>query len=353
MVGPQLQTAFQGVGFFAVSVWILWAGQVVLIPVAFALITALLVSQVVSAFTRVPVLRHTPIWLRHVLVLMLFSVLLFLLVLQIRENVSRLLIGLPAYQTNIELVVRQVADRLGLDETPTWDRMLAFAADQVQPVAFVRRILAIFSGIGGQFALVVLYAVFLLVERGRFVQKLSLGFQDRKRAERMLESVREISGRTGAYLAAKTMVNVVLGVATYLALLALEIDLAAFWAIMAATLNYIPYFGSLVAVAIPVLMTLAQSGSLALTLATALVLTVIQNLVAFVLEPLLIGRSVNLILSSCCCRFRLDGSLGLRRCGLGDPADGDGGRRAGCTAPDSARRDHAVERWPGLKRAKG
>lgn len=292
--GRQLQTAFHAAGLFAISVWVLWAGQVVLIPVAFAVISAFLLWQAVTAIGRVPVLRRTPIWLRHIAVLVVFMVAVFVLIMQVTANVDRLLVRLPTYQSNVELALLSVADRFELDETPNWENLVAFTSDQFQPVPVVRRALAVFSDIGGQVALVVLYATFLLVERLRFVRKIFLSFQDRRQAELALDLLQEISERIGAYLSAKTSVNVMLAAASYVALRALGIDLAAFWAIAIGILNYIPYLGSLIAVSFPVLMALAQSGSLWLAAMTAVVLVVLQVFFAFVVEPRLIGRRVNL-----------------------------------------------------------
>lgn len=290
----QLQTAFHAAAIFAISVWILWAGQVVLIPIAFAVIAAFLMWRAVTGMGRLPVLRGTPVWLRHIVVLAIFMMAVFVLVLQIKYNIEQLLIGLPAYQRNLELVVLELADRLELDETPNWGTLLDFASDQVQPVLLVRRALAVFSDIGGQVALVVLYATLLLVERLRFVRKLFLASSDRRRAEQTLMIMQDISDRIGAYLSAKTTVNVMLGAASYVALRLLGIELAAFWAIAIGMLNYIPYLGSLIAVSFPVLMALAQSGSATLTVLTAAVLTVVQLFFAFAVEPRLIGRKVNL-----------------------------------------------------------
>ena len=43
---------------------------------------------------------------------------------------------------------------------------------------------------------------------------------------------------------------------------AIGIEFALFWAILIAVLNYIPYVGSLIAVLFPVLLSLAQFGTL-------------------------------------------------------------------------------------------
>lgn len=289
-----LQMAFHVAGLFAVVVWILYVGQVVLIPVAFAVIAAFLLWQAVTAMDRAPVLRYAPIWLRHVLALVLFMLAVLALVLQVKTNVDQLVLRLPAYQRNIEAMLLAAADRFELDETPSWETIFGFASDRIQPFLVARQIVAIFSDIGGQVALVILYATFLLAERMRFVRKIFMALRDREQADKALTVLQEIGEAIGAYLSAKTTVNVMLGLASFAALWLLGIELAVFWAIWIAVLNYIPYIGSLVGVAFPVLMALAQSGSLALGLATGALMILIQFAIAFAVEPRLIGRKVNL-----------------------------------------------------------
>jgi predicted PurR-regulated permease PerM len=73
-----------------------------------------------------------------------------------------------------------------------------------------------------------------------------------------------------------------------------DVDFALFWAIMIGLLNYIPFIGSLIGVVFPVLLTLAQFGSIQITLVVLGLLTAAQLWVGNSLEPRLIGQRVNL-----------------------------------------------------------
>jgi predicted PurR-regulated permease PerM len=72
------------------------------------------------------------------------------------------------------------------------------------------------------------------------------------------------------------------------------VDFALFWAVMIGLMNYIPYVGSLVGVAFPVVLSLAQFGSIPTTLILCGLLTAAQTFVGNVLEPRWIGRQLNL-----------------------------------------------------------
>ena len=290
----QFQSAFYAAGFFSILVWALDAGQAILVPVAFAMIAAFILWQAVAGMGRLPVLGKTPQWLRHMVVLSLFIIGLIVTIVQIRENIERLLRELPAYQANFESVMASLAARIGLDDVPNWKNSVDFLAGEVELRDIAARALAMFSDIGGQVVLVVVYTTLLLVERARFVEKVFVSFQDRREAESTLSLLTDISARIGAYLSVKTVVNIMLAIASYVALRLLEIDLAPFWAITIGVLNYVPYIGSLLGVAFPAAMAVAQSGSLWFSAATGISLMAIQVLFAYAVEPRLVGRRVNL-----------------------------------------------------------
>ena len=103
-----------------------------------------------------------------------------------------------------------------------------------------------------------------------------------------------INERVGKYLLVKTVVNLILGVISFAIMWAIGVEFALFWAVLIAFLNYVPYFGSFIGVTFPVLVSLAQSGSIGFALLSLITLSAVQVLVAGVLEPRLMGRAFNL-----------------------------------------------------------
>lgn len=124
--------------------------------------------------------------------------------------------------------------------------------------------------------LVGIYASFLMAERHTLPEKLSRIFRTPQEAERAARIVAQINDGIGGYLATKTLLNVVVGAMSYVVLLLFGVDFALLWALIIGPLGYIPYIGSYVGVAFPVLLSLAQFGSIGTTLLLAAVLTVIQ-----------------------------------------------------------------------------
>ncbi|MGP1355899.1 AI-2E family transporter, partial [Roseicyclus sp.] len=100
--------------------------------------------------------------------------------------------------------------------------------------------------------------------------------------------------RIGRYLFVKTAINIILGAISFAIMLLLGIEFALFWAVLIAFLNYIPYIGSIVGVIFPVLLSLAQFGTIAMAGTVLVALSAAQIFVGAWLEPRMMGRAFNL-----------------------------------------------------------
>ena len=78
------------------------------------------------------------------------------------------------------------------------------------------------------------------------------------------------------------------------ALAAMGVELAGFWALLIGLLNYVPYIGSVLGVALPALFALLQFGDIRTALLLAGGLSVVQFLNGNLLDPYLMGSSLNL-----------------------------------------------------------
>ena len=273
---------------------LLYLGKSVLLPILAAVIVVYVLVNTSAALGRVPVIGRLPESLRRLAVLLIFIAALVVIVGVVVSTISQILSQAPTYQANIEKLVAQGADLVGIDERPDWQTIRAatfgrFSIQSVINTAFLN-----VTGIAGPIFLVIVYSAFLLAERAGFSRKLALVMPDPEDAARTATIIRDINDRIGAYLAIKTLVNVILAVISYAILWGFGIDFPLFWALAIGLLNYIPYFGSLLAVLFPVALSVVQFGDLAWTLLLGALLTIAQMIVGSFVEPRLIGRRVNL-----------------------------------------------------------
>ena len=174
---------------------------------------------------------------------------------------------------------------------PTWDQIRNTVFPEIDLKDLVLGLLGSVTSLGSGLFLVIVYAMFLVAEQGSITRKLAGTFRTRRRASRG-SSATSTSG-SATFLAMKTLVNAILGSVSYVIMLAMGVDFALFWAVTIALFNYIPFIGT-VAVLFPILLSLAQFGSLTTTIILGGLLLVAQLISDNVLEPKLFSRQLNL-----------------------------------------------------------
>jgi len=144
----------------------------------------------------------------------------------------------------------------------------------------------------GQATVVVFLTYFLMLSGDTFRRKLLKLAGDSLSSKRItLQALNEITGQIQRYLQVQLLTSALVGVLTWLALLALGLHNAAVWGIAAAVLNLVPYVGSLVTAAASALVAFMQFGSLNMALAVGSASLAIHTVVGNLLTPWLTSRA--------------------------------------------------------------
>lgn len=109
-----------------------------------------------------------------------------------------------------------------------------------------------------------------------------------------LQALDEITGQIQRYLIVQVVISVIVGVATWLALLAIGLERAAVWGLLAFVLNFIPYIGSIVFTAGSALVGFVQFGSIDMALGVAAVSLAIHTVSGNLLTPWMMSRTSRL-----------------------------------------------------------
>lgn len=132
-------------------------------------------------------------------------------------------------------------------------------------------------------------AYFLLASGDTFLRK-SVRIMPRLRDKiRIVEIAREIQTEIGRYFLTITFLSTCLGIATSLAMWALGMPTPLLWGVMAGLLNFVPYLGPIIALAVITLVSLFtfdQPGAIMAPPAVFLVLHFLEGQVA---EPMIMG----------------------------------------------------------------
>jgi predicted PurR-regulated permease PerM len=285
------QQWFVGIAAVGVTLIILVEGRVFLVPLAIAV---LLFSLTSAARDRIAALRigqvEMPDWLAS-LIGIVFVVAAMLTVFSIiAGQIDAVLAAGPAYVARGQELVTSVAAWLGKDLAAG----IVAAFEDIDLAAYVR---ALAGSAGYSLAtaiLIVLYVGFLFAERAYFTSKLANLFPEADRAERVEDIFRSITRSVHRYVLIKTVVSVLTGLLVYGVLELFGLEFAETWALLTVFLNFVPNIGSIVATAIPTLAALVQFDSWTPVVLIFTFIGLIQFSVGNLIEPGLMGRSLNL-----------------------------------------------------------
>lgn len=269
-------------------------GQEVLLPILLAVIAVYVLIETERFLAALPVLRQMPRFILRLLVLVAFLALLGAFGLVIEGTLRQIAEAAPRYEANFETMFTDLAARLGVDGEALWQGIAARVSEAVDLEALLGFALSSAGNFGMLLFLVAIYASFLMAERNTLQEKFARIFRAPEDAARAARIVKEINDGIGGYLATKTLLNVAVGLMSYVVLVLFGVDFALLWALIIGLLGYIPYVGSYVGVAFPVLLSLAQFGSLGTTLLLTAALTAIQLWEGNWFEPKVIGKKSNL-----------------------------------------------------------
>ncbi|HOM14872.1 MAG TPA: AI-2E family transporter, partial [Rubrivivax sp.] len=232
---------------------------------------------------------------RHVVLRsMSIALAFFALAYLIAANKERALLLAPQYQRSLLASIQGVAVFFGFETEPTWTTLRQELLGQINLQRLLGSLLASAGSILVTFIVVFLYATFLLVERAHFETKLAQLSDDPQRVARIREVIQTINRRIGSYLALKTLLSLLLGAVSWGVMALYGLEFALLWAVLTAFLNFVPYVGSVLGVALPALMAVVQFGEPGPILTLVLALSAVQFVIGNFLDPYVMGSSLNL-----------------------------------------------------------
>lgn len=138
-----------------------------------------------------------------------------------------------------------------------------------------------------------LYLMFLLLESARFPERVRKAYPA-ERAEHILDVFGRVNAAIISYLKAKVLSSVVVAIPVGVILTVGGVRFAVLWAVLTFVCNFIPYIGSAVAYTLPVGFAFLQFGPDATPVVVAVLLAALHLTSASVIEPMLLGRAVNM-----------------------------------------------------------
>jgi predicted PurR-regulated permease PerM len=293
---------------------VLYFAQVVLIPLALAVLLAFLLAPAVRRFER----WGLPRALATVLVaLMSFSVIGATAWVAGREALQ-LATSLPQYKDNIRAKIQSLRGSPGgaletaseaikdlrseLENDPGAGPSgpdgggpvsVQIQQPGVTPLQIMRELAGPLLAPLGIAGAVIVFTILMLLKREDMRDRV-IRLMGRGQMNVTTQALGEAAQRVTRYLGAQLVVNTAYGVPVGLALHFLGIPNAALWGLLAILLRFVPYVGAWIAAAMPVMLAFAISDDWSLVLWTIAVFLALELVSNNIVEPWLYGASTGL-----------------------------------------------------------
>lgn len=260
-------------------------------PIVIAIVIWYLIRSLNIQISRIHLRdKKLPRWIRVIISIVVINAMMLGAYQLILVNVNSLLKNVDVYDNNFTMFLTQFGDFFGI---PDIIEKLESRIEELDVQGFVRNVLASVTVVVGDFLIILIYVIFLLLEEAMFQKKIDIIFQNRN-SRSVRHMISQINESTDRYLLMKTYVSLITGGISYIILLIAGVDFAFLWAFLIFLLNYIPYIGSLIATLLPSVFAILQFGSVWPGIWVFVFVESVQLIVGNYVEPKLMGKSLNL-----------------------------------------------------------
>lgn len=272
--------------------YLLHIGQALLLPLVIAGSVAYLINILAHSIACLKFRGvGLPRWLAMLLAVAAILVSLSFVVQLITLNIASVIKEAPEYQQNLEAWIVKGYTMVGIDEIPNLKEVLK----QIDLRTYLQNFGGTVRSLVSSTGIIFVYLVFLLLEQRTFPNKIRALIKDRERQADAFELVGKIRADIRTYIGIKVLTSTATALISYFVLhVVVGVHFASFWAVLIFLLNFIPTIGSIIATAFPSILSLVQFDTLGPFIVTASVLTVVQFCIGSLIEPKLMGNSLNL-----------------------------------------------------------
>lgn len=208
----------------------------------------------------------------------------------IADNAMKVVELAPRYQTRFQKIQTSLFHSIGVEEPPALREFVR----EVDIPGLVTLVATNLAGLLRTSTLVIIFGIFLFIESRAIPMKVEALFPQAERRQKVEAILKRIDSDIQTYFGVKTLVSLATAILSYGVMVAVGLDLAAFWALLVFILNFIPTIGSIIATILPSLLALIQFESLVPFFVLLIGITLIQQLMGSFIEPSIVGITLNL-----------------------------------------------------------
>lgn len=270
---------------------ILVLGRSLLIPFVFALLVWFIVRRIRIFMDKLPFIKNRiPQWFKNLLSFSILFAIFYFIVNVLASNINLLYSSYTNYEANANLILDEINKLFDIDLAQNIENYFL----NIDLGTILLPIVDYSTDMIGDTFMVLLYTLFIFLEEASFQKKLKMVLDQSNKTEKTLEIIENIERSVAKYLGMKTLIGLTKSILTYIVLLIIGVDFPLFWAFLIFIFNYIPTIGPVVATLFPVLFCLLQFGVFTPAIMVFVSLAVIEMVIGNLLEPIVMGDSMNL-----------------------------------------------------------
>ena len=275
---------------------LLYVGHTAFIPVALAMLTGLILSSPVEALNRLGLPRGLGAVLILVTALAAVAGLVALVWTPSQQWYASAPHTLNVIQRKFTPVARlmshieELTDRAGKVGAPTPAEPTAVAAPQESAA---RVLLSTVRDAAIGLATFVIITLFLLAGGPPMAARMSAAFFDHLKAHHVQGYIEKVRAEIGHFYVTTAFINLGLGIATTLVMMAWHMPTPYLWGAMAALLSFIPYAGATAMLIVVTLVAVVSFDGLGHALGVALSYLGLAVIEGQIVQPLLVGRRLD------------------------------------------------------------
>jgi predicted PurR-regulated permease PerM len=208
----------------------------------------------------------------------------------IADNASSFASQLVTYTPKLNGLIARFSGMVGIQAPPSLTQLI----HQLNPASYLGQIARGLQSFASTAAFVLVYLGFILASRSGWERKVVGLFPSREQRQSAVEGFLRIRNGIEQYLWVQTVTGLMIAGASWIAMAAVGLDNALFWAILIFIASYIPVIGGVVGVAAPPIFALVQFDTLWQAIVLLAVLQVVGMFVGNVVQPRMQGRSLNI-----------------------------------------------------------
>lgn len=264
-------------------------------PVITALLISVLLAYLMDTFIVFMRRFKVPLALAYALTIVIFVGIFLGVGYLIVRNMREFQVDFPTYEYKvlnmIQGVQRQAQDFLSA-EIP-FDPIAELKKLPLGVIA-LRTVRSVF-GVTFDFAIIFFFAVLIVLGKHQYIRKILTAFP-RSGRSRVPHTLSHIDKSLRRYLAVKSFVSAVAATLETLILLLFHVKFAVIFGFLTFVLNFIPTVGAIIATLLPTLFALAQLSEPLTVLWLLICIITVHMVVGNLLDPTLMGETLNLSL---------------------------------------------------------